>query len=423
MADLPAQTLLANRYRLLEVLGRGGMGTVYRCRDESLDTEWALKEMVPPEGRDTDQMIAQFLQEAQILARLRHPGLPRVTDFFEREGRYYLVMDRIHGRTLADLLEERGGPFPTQQAVDWCRQILDILHYLHAQNPPVLFRDLTPANAMVDEHGKVHLIDFGLARSLLPNQGTRPMLRGFGSSGYAPPEQYGQGTTDARSDLYGAAATACHLLTGQAPADAVARLTNGDVGFPGIPAALGTWVTRGMALRPEHRFQTAAQMREALGARTDEPDSLPGERFVDRLEERLTAQGWSIAPPREPFVAVFQKRGLSRVVAYVRLVDRLVEDEIEALAPLTLEIAKQEAVLLPSVSWFLVAGPRCPNPVAVGGAAKGPSSHRRGPRALLIVPVDLERGVSVDAHVPHAFTNSNDLGDLLLNVRIAASLK
>lgn len=215
---LSPHTILEGRYIVLETLGRGGMGAVYKALDQRLGkVPVAVKEMSSSavKGGDLQAAIESFKKEASILVNLRHNALPRVTDFFSAgKDRWYLVMDYIEGKTLKDILKKRG-PIPESEVLDWARQLCEIIYYLHNQTPPVIFRDLKPSNIMLTPEGKIKLIDFGIARNFSP--GLTSDTSTYGSPGYSPPEQHGQRQTDARSDIYALGATLHHLITGIDP--------------------------------------------------------------------------------------------------------------------------------------------------------------------------------------------------------------
>ncbi len=265
--------VLQNRYRIVSLLGQGGMGAVYRAWDLRLGIPVAVKEMVPQPGIDSQtlaQLHQQFQQEAMVLARLNHPHLVRVTDFFEEFGNAYLVMDFVEGQSLADLIAARG-PLPEAQVLEWARQLLDALAYCHAQG--VVHRDIKPQNILLRPDGRVVLVDFGLVKLWDPRDPrTRTVVRAMGTPEYAPPEQYGvAGHTDPRSDLYSLGATLYHALTGQAPVTATDRIAAPAVFAP--PRALNpalrpqteAAVLRAMELRQDARWGSAAEMARALG--------------------------------------------------------------------------------------------------------------------------------------------------------------
>jgi serine/threonine protein kinase len=191
------------------------MGRVYLANDTRLaNRPVAVKEMIVGEGLQEKKAIEDFAREARVLAPLSHPGIPNLIDYFVETSRHYLVMEYIDGGDLQSWLDSQGpnGKVPESKVLRWGRQILDVLSFLHAQKPPIVYRDLKPANIMIDKNGRAMLIDFGIARFLPPGgRGTQ-----IGSVGYAPPEQY-LGKMEARSDLYSLAATMHHLLTGRDP--------------------------------------------------------------------------------------------------------------------------------------------------------------------------------------------------------------
>ena len=220
--QLPTHTLLGGRYLILRKLGQGGMGAVYQATDNHLsDKLVALKEMSDAalvDPVEKGQALDAFRQEARLLSALSHPNLPRVTDYFSQGSRQYLAMDFVEGHTLSDLLGSCSTPFPETLVLQWADQLCDVLHYLHGRTPPIVFRDLKPANIMVAPDQKnIKLIDFGIARLFKP--GARKDTITLGTPGYAPPEQYGKSQSDARSDVYALGATLHHLLSLRDPGD------------------------------------------------------------------------------------------------------------------------------------------------------------------------------------------------------------
>ncbi|RME46565.1 MAG: serine/threonine protein kinase, partial [Caldilineae bacterium] len=228
MPHLKPGTLLRNRYRIAGLIGTGGMGAVYLADDTRLEgRRCAIKEQVLDPAL-SPAASGQFQQEASLLARLDHPGLPKVSDYFSDEagGRDYLVMDYVPGQNLEQLVRNarREKEFLAEETVlAWLDQLCDILTYLHTRNPIVLHRDIKPANIKLTPENRLKLVDFGLARPFDPaDPRTITGLQGLGSLPYTPLEQYvgHVGHTDARADLYALGATAYHLLTGQPPASA-----------------------------------------------------------------------------------------------------------------------------------------------------------------------------------------------------------
>lgn len=184
---LNPDTVLGGRYVVVKTLGQGGMGAVYLTLDQQLNNSLvAVKEMsIRAVGGDLESAVGSFKKEAAMLVNLNHHALPRMNDFFSNgEDRWYLVMDYIQGQTLKEIADMRG-PIPEADVVDWARQLCDILDYLHNQSPPVIFRDLKPANIMLTPEGHIKLIDFGIARHF--QQGSTADTSAYGSSGFAPP--------------------------------------------------------------------------------------------------------------------------------------------------------------------------------------------------------------------------------------------
>ena len=263
---MPLQTgqVFNNRYRIVKLLGQGGFGAVYRAWDSNLNKPCALKENldVSPEAQ------RQFTREATVLANLSHPNLPRVTDHFILPGQgQYLVMDFVEGDDLASILKQRG-PVPPEQAIAWIMQVADALSYLHTRQPPVVHRDIKPANIRLTPDGRAMLVDFGLVKiynaQLRTTMGARAV-----TPGYAPPEQYGHGSTDARSDLYALGATLYNILTGQDPLESVQRMSGAQMRpvnqiNPRINPAVGAAIERAMRLDPNQRFQTVAEFKAAI---------------------------------------------------------------------------------------------------------------------------------------------------------------
>jgi len=230
---LSSGVVLRERYEIVALIGRGGMGAVYEAHDCRLPgRRCAVKEIhLPAELGPTAaaQAREQFQREARTLARLDHPNLPKVSDYFSTGDRDYLVMDYVPGRDLHHIVQEaaRQGRFLDEaQVADWTRQLCDALAYLHRQDPPVIHRDLKPANVRLTPNDQVKLVDFGLVKPVDPDDPrTLTSVRGLGSLPYLPLEQYAdvEGHTDVRSDLYALGATLYHLLTGQAPPSAQQR--------------------------------------------------------------------------------------------------------------------------------------------------------------------------------------------------------
>lgn len=298
--------LLSGRYRVLSVLGQGGMGSVYLARLEGLEKTVAVKQMAL--ALHHEGAVAQFRQEAMFLANLDHPNLVRVSDFFEESGSYFLVMAYVEGQTLAELLAARGASFPLERVLEWGKQLCGVLTFLHTQAQPILFRDLKPSNIMLDSSGRIRLIDFGIARAVSEGRGTATFLQGVGSAGYAPLEQYhGAGGTDPRSDLYSLGATFYHLLTGVVPVSPVEQVAEGRALPPArslnsrLPASVEGLLGKLMALRKGDRYGSAAEVARDLavlerglqqGGKTDVLLSARPPRAVPVVTESLPDRGF-----------------------------------------------------------------------------------------------------------------------------------
>ena len=217
-------TVLENRYRIESLLGQGGMGAVYRAYDTRLQQAVAIKEnMMAAPGISPEAVAAsrhQFEREALMLARLRHPNLPRVSDHFVTlEGNQYLVMDFIEGWDLAQILT-RTRPLPEAKVLAWISQACSALEYLHTQDPPIIHRDIKPQNIKVTSQGRIYLVDFGIAK--IGGERSKTTTGALGvTPGFSPPEQYAMAGTDARSDIYALGATLYTLLTGQVPPESI----------------------------------------------------------------------------------------------------------------------------------------------------------------------------------------------------------
>jgi serine/threonine-protein kinase len=229
--------VLRGRYQIRRIIGQGGMGSIYLADDNRLEgRQCALKEVEHDRSMPTDllrQARDQFQREATVLARLDHPNLPKVSDFFSQGGRDYLVMDFIPGEDLRAILSEsrqKGDFLLETDVLMWANQLADALEYLHSQDPPILHRDIKPGNIKLTPSGLVKLVDFGLVKILASDEMTVTVLQGRGTVQYTPLEQYGgdAGHTDVRSDVYAFGATLYHLLTNTAPVEARERFLHPD---------------------------------------------------------------------------------------------------------------------------------------------------------------------------------------------------
>jgi serine/threonine protein kinase len=262
-------TELVDRYVILEKIAQGGMGAIYKAQDKRLkDKIVAVKEMsesaIAPSDRE--RVLEAFHREAQLLARLRHPNLVRVTDRFEKDERYFMVMEFIPGRTLDAMLREqkaRGEPFPEERVLAWADQLCDVLSYLHRQTPKIIYRDVKPANVMIVEGtDTVKLIDFGITRFYKP--GKKKDTIEFGTDGYAPPEQYGKAQTDERADVYALGVTLHELLTLHDPVTKLFDFPPPRRLNPNVSRRVAKAITKALESSRNDRHQSMEEMRTAL---------------------------------------------------------------------------------------------------------------------------------------------------------------
>ena len=274
---LERDTLLHKRYRIVEILGQGGMGSVYRAVDENLGVDVAVKENL----FTTDEYARQFRLEAVILANLRHPNLPRVSDHFVvGDQGQYLVMDFIEGEDLRQRME-RLGTINEDDAIQIGAAICDALDYLHTRKPSILHRDIKPGNVNITPDGHIFLVDFGLAKVVQGTQATTTGARAM-TPGYSPPEQYGTARTDPRTDVYSLGATLYASLCGVIPEDGLARamdnaqLTPLRKRSPKISRRFAAAIEKAMAVDPSDRFQTADDFKKALLGSKSKTQQLTG---------------------------------------------------------------------------------------------------------------------------------------------------
>jgi len=269
--------LLRNRYQIKKIIGQGGMGSIYLAEDTRLSGRFcALKEVEHDKTLSKQlnkEAQEQFRQEATVLARLDHPNLPKVSDFFSIGERDYLVMDYVPGddlRTLMLKAKHQEKFLKEEEVRKWANQLADALIYLHNQNPPILHRDIKPSNLKLTPSGLLKLVDFGLVKVLAPGEMTVTIIQGQGTALYTPLEQYGgDGShTDVRSDIYSFGATLYHLLTNTTPADARERFINPNCLQPprkinqNISAQIDRAILWAMNLHPDERPNSMTQLKD-----------------------------------------------------------------------------------------------------------------------------------------------------------------
>lgn len=264
--------VLQQRYQIMGVLGMGGMSAVYQARDlrfPSVTKLCAVKEIInlAPDPQLRAIAVQNFEREANILATLSHAAIPKVYDYFSERDRSYLVLEYIDGQDLEAYLAERPGLLPQETVLEWGIQLCQVLVYLHDHNPPIVFRDMKPSNVMLDKHGEIRLVDFGIAKLFQSGQkGTM-----IGTEGYSPPEQY-RGVADPRGDVYALGATLHHLLTKQDPrAEPPFSFHERPIkaANPAVSDQFIEVVNRALEYEPEKRWASIAEMQSALeGLRT-----------------------------------------------------------------------------------------------------------------------------------------------------------
>ena len=208
-------SIIDGKYKILNKIGQGGMSVVYLAMNERANKQWAIKEVRKDGVKDYEVVRQGLIAETDILKRLNHPHLPSIIDVIDRDDTFLIVMDYIEGKALDYWLKKEGAQ-PQERVVEWAKQICDVFGYLHSRKPPIIYRDLKPANVMLKPDGQIMIIDFGTAREF--KETSIEDTSCLGTQGYAAPEQYGgHGQTDARTDIYTLGATMYHLLTGHNP--------------------------------------------------------------------------------------------------------------------------------------------------------------------------------------------------------------
>ena len=304
-------TILEDRYRIDALLGSGGMGAVYRAWDQRLDRHVAIKE----NAMATPESARQFEREAKMLARLRHSNLPGVSDHFVApNGAQYLVMDYVDGEDLGQMLQ-RLGPLDEARALAWIEQTCNALIYLHGQQPPIIHRDVKPGNIKITPEGQVFLVDFGIAK--VGDAQAKTTMGALGvTPGFSPPEQYGQGGTDARSDVYALGATLYALLIGRSPPDSVQRAIQAAVLppprslRPDVSPAVADALEAAMETNPSNRPQTVVAFQAILRGEAEPvapsaheaPTLLKGEGQPESAKAETPAFERRAVPP-EPLLA------------------------------------------------------------------------------------------------------------------------
>lgn len=276
--NLTPQTLIAHRYQIIRKLAQGGMGAVYLVSDTHLydpqhkrEKRWALKEM-SEKAFPSDQLmhaIEMFQREARMLAHLEHANLPEVIDLFEHQGKFYLAMSYIEGETLESILRGKNAPLELEMVMKWTNQLCGVLAYLHAQNPPIIYRDLKLSNVMLEtKTGLLKVIDFGIARFQRKRTSKQFKLSGqheddagIGTMGYAPPEQWRQGEVTTQADVYALGVSLHQLLTNFDPTGSPFNLPDISSQNPAVPPHLAAVIATAYENEMSRRYLTITEFQ------------------------------------------------------------------------------------------------------------------------------------------------------------------
>lgn len=251
-------SIIDGKYKILNKIGQGGMSVVYLAMNERANKQWAIKEVRKDGVKDYDVVRQGLIAETDILKRLNHPHLPSIIDVIDRDDTFLIVMDYIEGKSLDHWLKKDGAQ-PQEKVVEWAKQICDVLGYLHSRKPPIIYRDLKPANVMLKPDGQIMIIDFGTAREF--KETSIEDTSCLGTQGYAAPEQYGgHGQTDARTDIYTLGATMYHLLTGHNPSLPPYEMYPIRRWNPALSSGLEKIVLKCTQRNPNDRYQNCAEL-------------------------------------------------------------------------------------------------------------------------------------------------------------------
>ncbi len=261
-------TLIEGKYEILTMIGKGGMSEVYLAMDKNLNKQWAVKE-IKKRARDKNNavVVQSAIAEANMMKKLDHPCLPRIVDIIDREDVIYVIMDYIEGEPLNKVLEKNGAQ-PQDVVIQWAEDLCGVLDYLHTQNPPIIYRDMKPANIMLQPNGNIKLIDFGIAREY-KEQNLEDTVS-LGTKGYAAPEQFGgKGQTDRRTDIYCLGVTLYHLVTGKSPTEPPYEIYPIRYWNPELSSGLEAIILKCTQTNPDERYDSCAELLYALSRYED----------------------------------------------------------------------------------------------------------------------------------------------------------
>lgn len=273
-------SVIDGKYKILNIIGKGGMSVVYLAMNEKANKQWAIKE-VRKDGVQNFEVVKQgLIVETDMLKKLKHPNLPSIVDVIESEGTLLIVMDYIEGKPLSDYLVDQKA-MPQEEVIEWAKQLCDVLGYLHTRKPPIIYRDMKPSNIMLKPDGNVTLIDFGTAREF--KESNIEDTTCLGTQGYAAPEQFGgQGQTDARTDIYCLGATLYHLVTGHNPSEPPYEIYPIKTWDPALSSGLENIILRCTQRNPKDRYQTCAELMYDL-EHYEEID----EKYIKKQKKKL----------------------------------------------------------------------------------------------------------------------------------------
>ena len=255
--------VIDDKYEILKLIGQGGMSRVYLAMDKRLNKQWAIKEIEKrAKDKNNEIVIQSAIAEANLIKQLDHPAIVRIVDIIDNGDVIYIIEDYIEGETLSSVLETQGAQ-PQELVIEWAMQICEALEYLHTRKPPIIYRDMKPANVMIKPDGNIKVIDFGIAREY-KDQSLADTVS-LGTKGYAAPEQFGgKGQTDARTDVYCLGVTLYHLLTGQNPCEPPYEIYPIRHWNPQLSAGLEAIIQKCTQLNPDDRYQSCAELLYAL---------------------------------------------------------------------------------------------------------------------------------------------------------------
>lgn len=281
--------VIDDKYEILKMIGQGGMSKVYLAMDRRLNKQWAIKEVTKNDrDRNNVHVVQSAMAEANMLKRLDHPSLPRIVDIIEDSQKIYVVMDYVEGESLDKVLNLYGAR-SQEQVIDWAKQLCGVLNYLHSSNPPIIYRDMKPANVVLQPSGNIKLLDFGIAREY-KDQKIEDTVS-LGTKGYAAPEQFGgKGQTDVRTDIYCLGVTLYHLVTGRNPCEPPYELYPIRQWNPNLSGGFERIIQKCTQLNPVDRYQSCAELIYALERYETFDDA-----YRDRQKKKIFVQSFLTA--------------------------------------------------------------------------------------------------------------------------------